>query len=250
MSSLENGLRILNLLNDDRPILRVGEVCRDLGIPKASVSRLMRNLAEANLLEQDAKDGSYSVGIRALDLGRLFLGRHSLLDLVVTAISDLVDTFGFTGHAGIVAGTDRVLLAAKQGTYPLQHVGAVAERKPAFDSIIGRTILARKPAAEILTQLGYAALEDVRDGVRGDALLQAIDAVRGPKVAFAASLVTPGISSVGAAVADPGKGEILGFCLSYPSAAANDALAVKMSEAVAKHAREIGQRVRDPIWMR
>jgi DNA-binding IclR family transcriptional regulator len=37
MSSAENALKILSLLGPERPVLRVGEVCRELGIPKSSV---------------------------------------------------------------------------------------------------------------------------------------------------------------------------------------------------------------------
>ena len=68
MSSIENGLRILALLTDERPSLRVGEVGRDLDIPKASVSRLLKSLADAGLLERDDRDGTYYVA-----KGRLIL---------------------------------------------------------------------------------------------------------------------------------------------------------------------------------
>jgi IclR family transcriptional regulator, KDG regulon repressor len=249
MSSLENGLRILSLLGPSRPILRVGEVCRDLEIPKASVSRLLRTLADAGVLERDARDGGYRVGVRSLDLGRLYLADHGLLDLITNAIDMLVAEFGFTGHAGIVVGAERVLLVAKQGTYPLQHIAGVAERKPVFDSIIGRAILARRSDDEILAVLGLHNAQDVVNGLHGEAALKEIDAIRQQRVAFSSSLITPGISSVGAAVADPSRDEVLGFCLSYPAAAADETMRQRMRDEVHKFASAIGRRVHDQVWM-
>ncbi|GGG50234.1 IclR family transcriptional regulator [Chelatococcus composti] len=249
MSSIDNGLRILALLGDDRPCLRVGEVARDLDMPKASVSRLMKTLSEAGLLERDDRDGSYFVGERALDLGRLYLARHTLLELVGHALDDLVKEFGFTGHAGIVSGGDRILLMAKQGSFPLQHTGSVAERKPAYDSIIGRAILARLPDEQVLKQLGYRDENDTVSGISGRDVLAEMARIRKEKIAYSSSLVTPGISSVGGAVADPGRNETIALCLSYPTAAADEALSLRMRDAIRHKLMEIGRRVRDPFWL-
>lgn len=248
MSSLENGLKILSLIAQDRGVLRVSEVYRELDIPKASVSRLLRTLADFHLLERDDRDGSYLAGGRALDLARAYLARHGLLDLVDEAVVALVEEFGFTGHAGIVVGDQRVLLIARQGSYPLQHIGAVSERRPAFESIIGRAILARSADADILDQLGYQSVDDTRHNFAGRAVLTEVADIRRTRISHSSSLMTPGIGSVGAAVADPGRQEIMGFCMSYPSAAADEAMRKRMTDAVFRHASAIGAKLRDPHW--
>ena len=248
MSSLENGLKILTLITEDRTVLRVSEVCRELDIPKASVSRLLRTLADFNLLERDDRDSSYLAGGRALDLARAYLARHGLLDLVDEAVAALVDEFGFTGHAGIVVGDERVLLIARQGSFPLQHIAPVSERRPAFESIIGRAILARSANNDVLAQLGYQTLDEVRHSFSGREILTEIAEIRRTRISHSLSLMTPGIGSVGAAVADPGRGETMGFCLSYPSAATDEALRKRMAEAVFRHASAIGAKLRDPLW--
>lgn len=71
MSSLETGLQILNVLSAGRPILRVGEVCRELGIPKSSVSRLMRTLSDFGLLERDPQNQGYVAGPQVLLMANL-----------------------------------------------------------------------------------------------------------------------------------------------------------------------------------
>lgn len=248
MSSLENGLRILSLVSDERPILRVGEVCRELDMPKASVSRLLRTLADAGLIERDEREPGYVIGARMLELGGLYLARHSLLDLVRAATDDLVREFGFTGHAGIVSGRERVLLVARQGSYALQHTGSVAERKPAFDSIIGRAILARLSDDEALERLDSGGKQGIRARMTDDEVRAELATIRKERIARSSSLITPGISSIGAAVLDPGRGETMGFCLSFPTIAADAAVRRRIAASVHRHARAIGLRLRDPVW--
>ena len=248
MSSLENGLKILSLIAEDRAVLRVSEVCRELDIPKASVSRLLRTLADFHLLERDDRDSSYVAGGLTLDLARAYLARHGLMDLVEEAVIALVEEFGFTGHAGIVVGDERVLLVARQGSFPLQHIAPVSERRPAFQSIIGRAILARSADDDVLSQLGYRSLDEIRHRFSGRDILAEIAEIRRTRISHSLSLMTPGIGSVGAAVADPGRGEIMGFCLSYPSAATDEALRKRMAETVFRHASAIGAKLRDPHW--
>ena len=249
MSSLENGLRILSLVTEDRPVLRVGEVCRELTLPKASVSRLLKSLAEAGLLERDGRDLGYVVGGMALELAGFYLARHSLLDLVTEAVADLVREFGFTGHAGIVSGHERVLLVARQGSFPLQHTGSVAERKPAFDSIIGRAILARLSDEAAIKQLDSGPERDMRARMTDEQVRAELAAIRARKIAGSSSLITPGISSIGAAVSDPGRNEVMGFCLSFPTIAADQATQDRIADSVIRHARAIGVRIRDPAWI-
>jgi DNA-binding IclR family transcriptional regulator len=248
MSSLETGLRILSLLSEQRPVLRVGEVCRELDLPKASVSRLLKTLSEARLLERDDRDQSYAAGGRVLEIAGLYLARHNLLDLVRPAVDALVRDFGFTGHAGIVSGPERVLLLAQQGSYALQHTGSVAERKPAFDSIIGRAILARLDDAQALAQLDLGRERGLRAEMSDQEVKAELAGIRTSRIARSSSLITTGISSIGAAVADPGRNEVMGFCLSFPTIAADPAVQDRIAASVTHHAKAIGMRMRDAWW--
>ncbi len=103
MSSLENGLAIIGLLNAGHPVLRVGEVCRKLDMPKSSVSRLLRTMSEFGLLEREANDVGYVVGPRALLLGKLYTSRHGMLALAGGMLDELIAEFGFTGYVSVLS---------------------------------------------------------------------------------------------------------------------------------------------------
>ena len=64
---------MLKLLNRDRPLLRVGEVSRELRIQKSTVSRLLRVMSDHGWLEREADGLGYMVGRNALVFADLYL---------------------------------------------------------------------------------------------------------------------------------------------------------------------------------
>ena len=105
------------------------------------------------------------------------------------------------------------------------------------------------PDEKVLEQLGYSSTGDIVAKISGLEVLAELEAIRTSRIATSADLVTPGISSVGGAVADPGRGELMGFCLSYPTAAVDEELRGRIITSVAARAMEIGSKLRDPVWL-
>src|SRR6185312_9901167 len=97
--------------------------------------------------------------------------------------------------------------------------GAVAERKPAFDSIIGRAILARLDDDRALAQLDAHGKLGLRAMMSDEEIKAEFASIRKNRIARSSSLITPGISSIGAAISDPGRNEVMGLCLSFPTIA-------------------------------
>jgi DNA-binding IclR family transcriptional regulator len=237
-------MRMLALLTRDRSVLRVGELCRDLDLPKSSVSRLLRTMSEFGLIERQARDLGYVAGPRALGLADLYLERHTLLDLIDDSLDALVTEFGFVGYAAILVEPDIMVLRLKHGAYPLRLVQEVGKRIPAYRTAIGRALLARMPEdvalAVVLGGPDRVSEREVRT-ILGDARTRGICEITGA--------VIPGIAAIGAAVAHPDRSEQLGFAISYPMTAADDSLQVRMATRVRAEAQIIGARLGDTYWM-
>jgi DNA-binding IclR family transcriptional regulator len=233
MNSLEAAMRVLKLLDKRRPVLRVGEISRALSLQKSTVSRLLRTLSEHEFLEREREGQGYAVGRRALALSDLYLAGHSLLDRIDAAIDALVEEFGFVGYAGVLSGSDIVVLRLKSGRYPLRFVQDVGQRVPAERTAIGRALLARQP-----------------DAMRGNraSLAEELAKIRRNGWAAIESAIIPGIAAVGAAVGDPARGEALGFALSFPAAATDELLRGRMARRIRDEALAIGKRLGDPFW--
>jgi DNA-binding IclR family transcriptional regulator len=245
MSSLENALKIVSLMNSTRPVLRVGEVCRELGIPKSSISRLLKTLSEYGILEREADDGGYVAGRRGLVLSELYITRHNLLALVDIALNALTAEFQFTGYAAVLTGADIVIIRITHGTYPLRMVQEIGVPMPAFRTSVGRAMLARKPDAEILELVRERGDTPVSDAE----ILDIIHDVRKTGSATTVSTITPGVAALAVAVHDVAKNEMMGFSISYPTGAVDEAMHRQMLERTREQARAIGRRIGDAFWI-
>lgn len=244
MSSLENGLEILSLLSKERPILRVGEVCRELGMPKSSVSRLLKTLSEYGFLERGNRELGYCAGRRALALAELYLADRSLLDFIDSAMDALIQEFQFAAYAGILSGPDLIILKLKHGTYPLRLVHDIGKRMPAYPTAIGRALLARKSDDEAIDLIEEHAEGRIDQGL----IRKELADIRRAGVAMTSSTLIPGIAAFGVAVAHPGNDEMLGFSVSFPTSAADRSLQARMMQRIRDEAHSIGIRLGDPYW--
>src|SRR5260370_35628602 len=87
MSSLENALRVMTCFGRDRRTVRVAELARELSLPKSSMSRLLRALADFRMLERSDGDLAYQIGPRVAELAELRSTRHPLTDTADMAVS-------------------------------------------------------------------------------------------------------------------------------------------------------------------
>jgi DNA-binding IclR family transcriptional regulator len=249
MSSLATGLRLLRRLSPAQPFLRVSEAAEALSLPKSTVSRLLKVLAASDLLERDAGGRGYRCGPLALHLGNLYLAQHSLLDLVDAALVELVERFAVTGYAGVLNGTEIVLLRVRQGRAPLRIVYEVGGRVPAHVTAIGMALLARLDDARIAALYGPTlSYPPMNTQISIGRFVKELAQVR--RRGWAASFGTThlGIGAVGAAVASPNEPQSIGFSLSFPLIDADRTRRQEIATAVTAAARAIGTRIGDPFW--
>jgi DNA-binding IclR family transcriptional regulator len=242
VSSLENAFTILALLQPKRPVLRVGEVCRELGLAKSSVSRLMKAMGEFGLLERENGDQGYVVGRRALELADLYLSRHTLLDLVDLTIDRIVKEFGFAGYATVLSGREILILRLRHGSYPLRFIQPVGMRLPSYDTATGRALLSRldeKEALELAAAQGPAS----RSSIKAE-----LARIRETGLAASMSTTIPGIAAMAAAVRRGDGSEAIGFSISFPISATDAARRLKMAEWIREEAATIAACIGDTYW--
>lgn len=244
MSSLENALKIMLLLNRNRPVLRVGEVCREIGIPKSSVSRLLKTLSDYGMVERENGDTGYVAGPRSLMLADLYSSQHTLLDLVEVSLSRLTEEFGFAGYVSVLSGADIVIIRVQHGSYPLRLVQELGQPMPAYRTSVGQALMAYLDDDEVCRR----ARETADDASTDAAILEKIGDVRRYGAAWTESAVIPGIAALAVAVRDPKKDEALGFSISYPTSAVDPNMRTRMFSRIREEAHSIGTRLRDPFW--
>jgi DNA-binding IclR family transcriptional regulator len=233
MSSLENALRILACFDQKRQTVRVAELARNLSLPKSSVSRLLRVMAEFRMLERGQSELAYQVGPRMTELAELRSATHPLADLADAAVTGLVAEFGFTGYVSILSGADIVLLRVRQGSYPLRHVREIGTRLPATRTAMGKALLSCCRDEELFVTIPHCLQPETEIGAT---LLADISAARRDGFFKAQSQLTPGITTIAAGVSDRGPSKPIAIAIAFPDIAVSSALEMEICRRVAAKA--------------
>jgi len=249
MSSLETAVSILKCFSAEAPELAVNEVSRQLDLPKSTVSRLLRAMAEQGLVEQDPETRRFSVGPLPFRLGRLYHARIRVLDLVEQELAPLVDETGFTGYVGVMNGADIIILRKRHGDYPVQMVLEPGFRVAAASTAFGKALMARMDDAD-MAALVPPVLVNERTGISrtaGEILAEIADVRR--KGWALAHEAFPDMAAIGAAVGSDDDQPPVGFALSFPRKAIEGDAMTKFADRVLAIARAVAAKSGDPFWM-
>ncbi|EAQ02161.1 transcriptional regulatory protein [Pseudooceanicola batsensis HTCC2597] len=249
MSSLQNALDILSLFAVDRPSIGVSEAAAEIAKPKSSVSRLMKTMAEAGLLERDRASRAYVPGVLAFQLGNLYHSNLNIKTLVDDMVRELVEKTGLTFYVGVLSGQDIVLTDVFQGSYPIRLVLPKGARMPAHVTGIGLSLLSRLDDAErqalYTTQVDHA---ETNVSLSPAEVNKRAETVRDLGYAAVDGSAHRGFSSFAVAVSSPSEQQSIGFSLSYPSEFAEAHEIEAIAQTILASAREVGRRVGDPYW--
>jgi DNA-binding IclR family transcriptional regulator len=250
MSALDNAIEILRCFSPHQPEISNADVIRLTGKPKSSTSRLLRQLKECGLLEQDTLTRRYRPGLLLFELGRLHRTQN---DFVASAEARLRAVCARTGHTGYIAvldGAEQVVLRVVGGSNPLQVVTPPGVRAPAFATSNGRAMLARLSDVEIrgrlpkpLPIISPSAPQNLT------ALMARIVEIRRTGYSESRNESLPGVGSLGFALTRRDSNETIGVAVSYPSHTTSAEERGRLWQALRAMAVELGRLFDDPVWV-
>src|SRR4051794_359338 len=136
--------------------LGLGDLARDLQLPKSTLHRICAILVERGWAIRD-EQGRYEPGVRAIGLG----SRAGDLPIVTGfrhAVSRLMSRYDETSCLAVLDGQESVFVAIEETTQPVRLQTWVGRRSPAFASASGRVCLAAWPAEAVAAEFGGRAL--------------------------------------------------------------------------------------------
>ena len=134
--------RALNLLAEvcAEQSLSLSEAARRVHLAPSTALRLLRTLESSGFVAR-AADGSYSAGVRALQLGATVLGRQSLARLGEAALQRIVARTGESAYVAIRGPHDTAIFVAMvEGTHPVRHTNWVGRAIPMDDLAVGQAL--------------------------------------------------------------------------------------------------------------
>jgi len=232
VASLEHTANVLRCFADGRASMTLTEAGRDMGLPLSTLSRLLRAMRDAGLLEDAESGRGYRLGSVLTELAEAARRDHTLRARASAAVRRLCDRLGYTGYVSALRGTDMVGLVHHLGHNPLQVGVALGGLLPADACATGRAMLAlmSDDAVRVLLR-GEVSRATPQSPADFDDLLQRLALVRRQGWAESRDEAGKGVGALAVAVRDARSGERLSLCMTYPLAVLEKherALAIEM----------------------
>ncbi len=147
--ALQRGLQLLMQFTREERELTGAELSRRLGLPRASVFRMLYTLEQGGFVERVSDSGSYKLGLAVLRLGFELLASMELTEHGRPVIEELRDRCGYSSHLVVRDGREVVFIAKAAGHNAMFHSIQVGARLPAHATVLGRLLLSNLDLAAL-----------------------------------------------------------------------------------------------------
>lgn len=144
--AVTRAMALLDLLAEQRVPFSLSELAARLQLPKSSVHGLCNTLASRGYLRR-YDDGTFFIGPAVMGLANAFIGRTSAAQEFASLWQELEAPPDETVILSVLAGSDVVYVAARNGDRPLGLAFTVGMRLPAHLAASGRAMLAFRDEA-------------------------------------------------------------------------------------------------------
>lgn len=159
--SLSRAFAILACFSLRTPTRRLNDICAATSLPKPTVFRLLAALEEERFVARTADKQRYEIGIRAFELGSLFLSSLSIERVARPAMESVSHRLGMACNLAILDDGQILYVAITDPRAPLLQRSIVGYRHYVHCSALGKVLVAPLPDWEvrsILQRWGMPAL--------------------------------------------------------------------------------------------
>ncbi len=203
IESLKKGLEVLQAFSTNPAGLRLPEVTRLSGLPKATAYRFLQTLLEQNYLHYFPDSGVFRLGPRVMSLGFSTLLGFDIAELAQPYLTALSKKIGQNVNLGVLDGTDAVYLVRIRVQTIVGINLTVGSRVAAHNSAIGRALLAHlsdERLEAVITGIARDPQAAARIGPGGRKLKEQLREVRERGFALTDGEFVPGLASIAAPV--------------------------------------------------
>jgi DNA-binding IclR family transcriptional regulator len=115
---------------------------------------LLATLERFGYIEKCPEAVGYRIGLRAFEVGTLFLAANPLSSVLARALDELVEKTQSTAYLAVLDKDDVVMLNCREGTLPIRFIWQVGDRLPLNTTAMGKAMLACMSSEEIDHHLG------------------------------------------------------------------------------------------------
>jgi len=149
LSSVANSLRLIRAFSEDHYEIGISDLAKRLGLAKSTVHRLASTLLDQGMLEQNAGDGKYRLGLALFELGTLVRRKMDFTMEARPFLRTLLENTGETVHLAILDHDSVLYVISLESKQALRMGSKVGTRVPVHCTAVGKTLLAFQPEGEI-----------------------------------------------------------------------------------------------------
>lgn len=218
-------MRVLTYLASQPEPVTLAAIVREVGLPRSSAYHLLNAMIDEGFVSHVEDEHRYALGVSAFEVGMGYGRQEPLQRLGRRLLADLVDSLGESAHLVVLHGREVFYVIEERAPRRPPLVSDAGVRLPAHITASGRAILAGLPASQVRALFPDRSAFVTRHGV-GPTSLTALTAVlaatRQRGYATEEGEVTPGWSSVAAAVDDHLDHPVASVAVTFETGAAVD----------------------------
>lgn len=147
VQALDRGLAVLRCFGEDRALLTISDVAREVHIDRAAARRFLHTLVSLGYVGVDG--GRFYLRPRVLELAQPYLDAVSFPDAIQPHLEALTREISETSMAFVLDGDEIVYVAGVQAKKLVVVQVGFGTRVPAYASPVGRVLLAALPPNEL-----------------------------------------------------------------------------------------------------
>ena len=250
--SLTRALTLLERLAEAPMGMNLTDLCYQLGMPVATVHRLLSTFEELDFVEQDSEKGLWFIGLKAFTVGNAFLKRRDVVTMARPHMHSLVEQCGETVNLGVIDDGEVVFISQVESQEVMRMIVRLGSRSPIHASGVGKAMLAsmsEQQVAHILERRGLPRYSD--QTIVNPALLRdELEQIRRRGYALDDEEHAVGLRCVATAIFDENEKALAAISLSGPKARIIDSRLSELGSAISHTADEITQVLggRKPVY--
>ena len=235
---------VLRALEGNVQGLSLGQLAKQLNLPKSTVQRIVAALDSENFVIAATPQAGVRLGPALVRIARSV--RCGLVDIARPCLEELAQRTGETVDLALLKGTEAVFIDHIEGPHRLRAVSAIGVSFPLHCSANGKAMLSAlsDPALAKMKKRIHLTRFTPNSPGSWKQLQEEIEQIRKTAIAYDLEEHTLGISAVGTPIIGP-EGEVAAISVPTPSVRFKDAMAhleTALKDCRAKLIERIGTR--------
>jgi len=179
IQSIGKMMDILGCFSTVHRHLTLAQLATNAGLPRPTAHRMLSSLREIGFIEQDARNGSYRLGVRLFELGSLALANMDLMREAKPFLDRLSRLANESVHLAVFNGFEVIVVERDEPTDRPTRSVQPSEASPAYCTGVGKAVLAFQKT-EVVKRIIENGLKSftVNTITAPDSLLAELDRIR------------------------------------------------------------------------